>query len=171
MEHLVKLTGVLLLCLTAGCQKNKADLVQQSTSPLPAQSVEAGWTAPQQWHSAERPTYSLFYTSIKADDIKTTHAGQPFVLVFKKDNSNASSVALPYKEINGAQKFYWYYDVVDGNIMVYVDVYGTKANPLTNNLFKYVVLENGTVQDMEQKGIRKKDLMQMSYKDFSALKK
>ena len=80
-----------------------------------------------------------------------------------------SSQALPFEETNGSQKTYWYYEVSDGNIMLMADVYGDRMNPFTNSSFKYIVIGDEEMQDIQNKGITKKDLKRLSYDDLNKL--
>ena len=174
MKSLEKITGVLLLCAIVSCRKNQLEEIsaKDDTEKIVAQQTqirESDWTSPTQWNTAERPTHTVYYTEIKADNISENE--NSLVRIYLKDNSGKlTSHVLPFEENVGSQKMYWYYEVNEGNIMVSVDVYGSKTNPLTNSSIKYVVLNNAALGDMERKGISKKDIMQMSYEDLNKLK-
>jgi hypothetical protein len=175
MKGLEKIAGVLLLCAIVSCRKNQLEGISEKeniqTASTQNQASESDWMPATQWNTAERPTHTVYFTNIKTGNITAANANNALVRIYKKDNSGKiSSTALPFEENVGSQKLYWYYEINEGEIMVSVDVYGSKTNPLTNSSFKYIILDNATVGDMESKGISKKQLMRMSYEDLNNLK-
>ena len=175
MKGLDKITGVLLLCTIVSCKKDQLESASQKESQLNSLSTEqiknseTEWSAPVQIEKAERSNHTVFYTNIKAPDI-TAESADEFVRIFKKDNSGRiSSHALPVEETNGSQKTYWYYEISEGNIMISADVYGDRINPFTNSSFKYIVIDDSDVQNIQSKGINKKDLKKLSYDDLNKL--
>ena len=166
----VPLAASLLLLLIFSCRKNdlKNSSLENKSNVIAkhADGVnESDWQKGSEWAGVEQPQYSIYYTNIKADAITADAAEKGMIRVFKIDNSGKSteSVALPFEETKGSQKFYWYYQVTEGNIMISVDIYGSKENPADKSLFKYVVLSNEVVDGFEKKGTSKSDLMRMSY--------
>jgi hypothetical protein len=176
MKSLEKITGVLLLCAIVSCRKNELEKIsgpENSNTVLTEQNKlsESDWTPITQSNTADRPTHTVYYTNLQAGNITSANADNALVRIYKKDNSGKiSSTALPFEENIGSQKLYWYYEVSEGNIMVSVDVYGSKVNPFTNNSFKYIIVDNAAVEGMERKGISKKQLLQMPYEDLNKLK-
>lgn len=110
----------------------------------------------------EQPSYTVFYTNIKADDVTSDVGDNGLIRVFKSSNEN-SPISLPFEETVGTRKLYWYYQVTEGNIMIAVDVYGDRSNPAQPQLFKKVVLDKKAVASFEAKGTSKVDLMNLSY--------
>src|SRR4029079_8104433 len=123
MKSLVKITGVLLLYVIASCRKNQLEEIsaKDNDETIVAQQTqisESAWTAPTQWNTAERPTHTVYYTNITADNITDENADNSLVRIYLKDNSGKmSSRVLPFEENIGSQKFYWYYEVTAGNNM------------------------------------------------------
>ena len=165
----IPLAASLSFLLITGCRKadvksslvNNSNVIAKHTDGV----NESDWKAGNEWAGVEQPQYSIFYTNIKAGAVNAEAAEKGMIRVFKINNSDnvSESVALPFEETNGSQKFYWYYQVTEGNIMISVDVYGSKTNPAEKSLFKYVVLSHEVVDGFEKKGTSKSDLMRMSY--------
>ena len=175
MKCLAKITGVLLLCAIVSCKKDQLESNSLKESHLNSNTTEQiqneDWSAPVEVQKADRSSHTVFYTNIKAQDINTENPGG-LIRIYKKDyKGNINPRALPYEETNGSQKTYWYYEVSDGNIMIYADVYGDRTNPFTNNSFKYIVIDDADLQQMQNKGINKKDLRRLSYEDLTKLNK
>ena len=170
----IPLTAALLLMLTFGCRKkdvlsssleNNSNAIAKHTDGV----NESDWQAGNEWAGVEQPQYSIYYTSIQAAAITSDAAEKGMVRVFKINDSGKSSetTALPFEETKGSEKYYWYYQVTEGNIMISVDVYGSKTNPAEKSLFKYVILSNEVVDGFEKKGTSKSDLMSMSYQGIT----
>ena len=158
------LLGLLLLLAILGCQK---DLQQNQLPPENGQPkvsavsknanvTESEWKANLNWSSVELPSHSVFYTNVKTD-ISAETADQGLVRIFKSSGSNAQS--LPFEENVNGRKYYWYYQVTEGNVLISVDVYGSKENP--GGIFKSVVLNKEAVSGFEAKGYSKTELMKM----------
>jgi len=170
----IPLVTTLFLLLIISCRKtdvkpssleNNSNVIAKHTDGV----SESDWQAGNEWTGVEQPQFSIFYTNIKAASITADAAEKGMIRVFKINNSGTSSesIALPFEETNGAQKNYWYYQVTEGNIMISVDVYGSKTNPAEKSLFKYVILSNEVVDGFEKKGTSKSDLMSMSYQGIT----
>ena len=173
MKCLVKITGVMLLCAIVSCKKDQLESPSLEESTLnthtSSQIQHPDWTVPVQIEKAERSTHTVFYTTLKAPDIHSS-ISDGSIRIYKKDHKgNISSRSLPFEETIGSQKTYWYYEVSDGNIMVSADVYGDRMNPFTNSSFKYIVIDDSEMQQMQIKGINKKDLKMLSYEDLAKL--
>jgi hypothetical protein len=133
---------------------------------------ESAWEKTAAWTTVEQPTYSISYSNLKAS-ISAEDAEQGLIRVFKADDAAKASVShsLPYEDkINGKQ-VYWYYQVTEGNLMLSVDAYGAKASAVDKSLFKYVVIGKDVIASLEDKGISKASLMDMSYEDLVKITK
>ena len=170
----IPLTAALLLLLTFSCRKtdvksssldNHPNIIAKHTDGV----NESGWQAASEWAGVEQPQYSIFYSNIKVSAISADASEKGMVRIFKINDSGKSSesTALPFEETIGSAKYYWYYQVTEGNIMLSVDVYGSKTNPAEKSLFKYVILSNEVVDGFEKKGTSKSDLMSMSYQGIT----
>jgi hypothetical protein len=91
------------------------------------------------------------------------------VLAFKKNGTTISP--LPSEEKNGADSYFWYYQVSEGSIVFNVDAYGNAAAPAAANSFKYYVISASQLKDLEQKGYSKAELMRLTYENAQALLK
>jgi hypothetical protein len=159
--------GALLLLAAIGCRKNdlndkpSPDLSEVSTA---GNSVlkKSDWVSQSNWTKVEQPSYTVFYTNIKTDDVTSDVADNGLIRVFKSGNEN-NPISLPFEETAGSQKLYWYYQVTKGNIMIAVDVYGNGSNPTQSQLFKNVVLDKKAIESFESKGTSKVELMNLSY--------
>lgn len=158
------LPGLLLLLAILGCQK---DLQQNQLPPEIGQPktsavsknvnvTESEWKGNLDWSNVELPSHSVFYTNVKTD-ISAETSEQGLVKIFKSSSSNPQS--LPFEENANGRKYYWYYQVTEGNVMISVDVYGSKENP--GGIFKSVVLNKEAVADFEARGYSKTELMKM----------
>ena len=172
------IAGFLLLLATAGCRKDiqenlkssSTETVQVSTEGTAKQNgiTESEWQGSLSWTSVERPTYSIFFTTIKSDiSAETAEAG--IVRVFKS-SANGKQQSLPFEETVNGQKYYWYYQVTEGTVMIAVDAYGSKTNPADASLFKTVVLNKDAVTSLEAKGNSRARLMDMSVESITAVK-
>jgi hypothetical protein len=166
----VSIIAALSLLLIFGCRKKDVkNSSRENNSNVVAKHAagvnESDWQGGNEWAGVEQPQFSIFYSNIKATEITADAAEKGMIRVFKINDSGKSSesVALPFEETIGSQKNYWYYQVTEGNIMISVDVYGSKTNPAAKSLFKYVILSNDVVDGFEKKGTSKSDLMGMSY--------
>ncbi|MGZ5190998.1 MAG: hypothetical protein ACXWCZ_08240, partial [Flavisolibacter sp.] len=87
------------------------------------------------------------------------------VRVFKTSEAKDKTVSLPFEETINGLKNYYYYQVIEGNIMIAIDVYGTKINPAQKSLFKTVIFNETSITDLEKTGKNKVDLMNLPYND------
>ena len=170
MKGLEKITGVLLLCAIVSCKKDQLEstpLEESQLNTTSTQTSETEWSSATHVEKADRSAHTVFYTNIKAPDITDESASDGSVRIFKKDNmGRISSTALPFEEVNGSQKTYWYYEVSEGNIMISADVYGDRNNPFTNSSFKYIVIDD---EEIVKKGITKKEMKRLSYDALNQL--
>ncbi|MFL5772648.1 MAG: hypothetical protein ACJ75F_05795 [Flavisolibacter sp.] len=170
--------AIILLLATAGCRKdfqeNHSSNSTEATPTLKTETVkqngitESEWQGNLSWTSVERPTYSIFFTTIKSDiSAETADAG--IVRVFKS-SANGKQQSLPFEETVNGQKYYWYYQVTEGTVMIAVDAYGSKNNPADASLFKTVVLNKDAVTSLVAKGNSRAGLMDMSVETITAVK-
>lgn len=170
--------GLLILLTVLSCRKDLQQTTQSTTPDVSQQTsvaavatsgiVESGWQKNLTWTSVERPTHSIFYTNIKTD-ISAETAEKGLVRVFKSSDAVASQ-SLPFEETVNGHKYYWYYQVTEGNVMVSVDVYGSTENPGVASLFKSVVLTKDAVANFETHGDNRTKLMQMSAEAMTSKK-
>jgi hypothetical protein len=161
--------AVLLMMMIFSCRKKDITSTLSQNNPNAVAKHtdgvnESGWQSTKEWVGVEQPQYSIFFTNIKAAAITAEASEKGMVRVFKiNDSGTSESTTLPFEETIGSAKYYWYYQITEGNIMISVDVYGSKINPAEKSLFKYVILSNDVVDGFEKKGTSKSDLMSMSY--------
>ena len=91
------------------------------------------------------------------------------IRIVKANGTGNSVQSLPFEETVNGTKYYWYYQVTEGNVMIAVDVYGTDSNPAQGSIFKSVVLTKDAVADQETKGNTKAKLMSMPVETITAL--
>jgi hypothetical protein len=175
------IAAIVLFLTIASCKKDF-----QETTPVSEPSIETSalsidnskvsskgiseseWQANTSWTAVERPSHSVFFTNIKSD-ISVETAEQGLIRVVKTNGAGNSVQSLPFEEnINGV-RHYWYYQVTEGNVMIAVDVYGSKNNPAEKSLFKSVVLTKDAVAEQETKGNTKAQLMSMPVETITAL--
>jgi hypothetical protein len=179
MKNLKTPLAVLLIVITAAsCRKTENEFQQPqatveqtaSVATLPEGIIQSDWQSATAWNKVEQPTYSIYTSNIKGD-ISAENAEQGMVRVFKSTGKNAVPVALPFEETVDGQKQYWYYQVTEGNVMVAVDAYGSKAvNPADQTQFKLVILNKDVLSSFEEKGTSRADIMNMSYDSFTGTK-
>lgn len=158
--------GLAIVCSILSCQKDVQHLnsseIHQTSVAGKAQSsnlIESEWNKNLTWTKVELPSRTVFYANI-ATGISAETETQGLVRVFKSStSSNAQS--LPFEETVNGTKLYWYYQVSEGNIMIAVDVYGSKENPASGNAFKSIVLNKEAVTNLAAKGNTKSRLMTM----------
>jgi hypothetical protein len=158
--------GLAILCTILSCQKDVQQLnsseIHQTSVAGKAQSsnlIESEWNKNLTWTKVELPSRTVYYTNI-ATAISAETETQGLVRVFKSSaSSNAQS--LPFEETVNGSKHYWYYQVSEGNIMIAVDVYGSKENPAMPDAFKSVVLTPQAVASLEVKGNTRGAVMTM----------
>jgi hypothetical protein len=174
MKGLKAIGGVLLLCLTLGCKKDKIENFsnEDAISSISSSQIsstkginQSDWMSALKWEVANQPSHSVYYTTINLNNINTSGST---LLVYKQDNTGATAI-LPFEENKGSQKIYWYYEMNDGSIMISADVYGQVVNPVAASSFKYIVLSNSAVSDFEKRGVDKTKIMVMPYEKFSEL--
>ncbi len=161
--------ALFILLFAAGCRKEMSDINTQETPESDVISVqskttgiaESGWTENSDWNMVEQPSHNVYFTNIATDAITAAAADKGMVRVFKA-GANGESVSLPFEETKGSQKLYWYYQVTEGNIMIAVDVYGSKSNPATSSQFKHIVMNQEAVSTFESNGTSRSDLMELS---------
>ena len=130
--------------------------------------TESEWIANTSWTAVQRPSHSVFFTNIKSD-ISVETAEQGLIRIVKANGTGNSVQSLPFEETVNGTKYYWYYQVTEGNVMIAVDVYGTDSNPAQGSIFKSVVLTKDAVADQETKGNTKAKLMSMPVETITAL--
>lgn len=178
------ITFLLMILLAASCKKNIDERVPQANeakiehlttnAETPAVSqkqstIESNWEAAQKWTSVEQPNFTVYYFNAKANISEET-SSQGLIKVFKtSDTGTLTARALPFEETVNGNKYYWYYQVTEGNIMIMIDAYGSKTNPAEKSLFKYMVLDKNTLTNLEAKGISKADLMTMSLEKMKTI--
>ncbi|MBO9572200.1 MAG: hypothetical protein J7497_08335 [Chitinophagaceae bacterium] len=156
--------GLAILCTVLSCQKNVQQLNFTENPPVAIAAstqnlnlIESDWNKNLSWTKVELPSHTVFYTNIKTNISAETET-QGLIRVFKSSNSSTSQ-SLPFEEAIEGQKYYWYYQVTEDNVMISVDVYGSKDNPATESSFKSVVLSKEAVANLEAKGNTKSRLM------------
>lgn len=174
MKSLYKIAGLLTLCVIASCRKDQLDQTSSTaistSTPIEQKStVHSSEITPASWTAVNQPSHSVFHTQIDANNLNAD-VDKSVIRIARIDPSGtASTKELPFEETRGSQKSYWYYEVMDGSIMVSVDVYGSRDNPAAKSSFKYVALDNKAVQTMEAKGFTRNSLMKMSYDNLDKL--
>ena len=170
------IAGLIILLAAASCKKDlqqnqmpeQAIETSQATvaNSAPEGISESEWQTSSSWTAVERPTHSVFYTDIKAD-ISSETAEQGLIRIVKTSNSGNTVQSLPFEETVNGNKYYWYYQVTEGNVMIAVDVYGSKSNPAQGSLFKSVVLTKEAISGHEAKGNTKAELMSMPVEEIT----
>src|ERR1043165_6955362 len=111
MKSLRSIAGILLLCLTASCHKDKIESnlnaeisAETIAAPKTAAIAESDWIKISGSEVATQPSHSVYHTEINADNL--TRSGNT-IFVFRKDNAKNRSAALPYEETEGkaAERF------------------------------------------------------------------
>lgn len=174
MKSLRSIAGILLLCLTASCHKDKIESIPNaenndndiSIASSKTGIAESDWITSSGSEVATQPSHSVYHTEINADNF--ARSGNT-IFVFRKDNANNRSAVLPYEETQGNQKIYWYYELNGDKIMISADVYGTGTNPFITSAFKYLAVSNATMLDIERRGTNRTQLMGVSYENFMGL--
>lgn len=166
------IAGLALLCAILSCKKD----VQQEITPDKNQTltsgstqnqiIESAWNKNLTWTKVELPSHNVFYADIKTN-ISAETESEGAVRIFKSSTSS-NPQALPFEETVNGHKYYWYYQVTEGNVMISVDVYGTQENPSTENAFKSIVLSKGAVADLEAKGNSRVSIMTLPLKALSS---
>jgi hypothetical protein len=173
MKNLKMPLAVLLIVITAvSCRKSENEFQQPqvateetvSAASLPEGITKSDWQSAPAWNKVEQPTYSIYTSNIKGD-ISAESAEQGLIRVFKTPSGDHSSpIALPFEETVNGQKQYWYYQVTEGNVMIAVDVYGSKAiTPADQSQFQLVVVNKDAISSFEGKGTSRANLMDLSY--------
>ena len=168
--------GILLLLALASCKKDLTENTFTETpsvevsavnAPSTGNVIESDWVATSAWNTVDQPSHSVSYTNVKAD-VTAEAAENGLVRVFKSSTTNPSSVqSLPFEETVNGNKYYWYYQITEGNILVMVDAYGDKNLPKENLLIKSVVLSSDAITNFESRGTSKADLMKMPLESIS----
>jgi len=142
--------------------------VAVENNKVAAQGIsESEWISNTSWTSVQRPSHSVFFTNIKSD-ISVETAEQGLIRIVKANGTGNSVKSLPFEETINGTRYYWYYQVTEGNVMIAVDVYGSNTNPAEGSLFKSVVLTKEAVADQETKGNTKDKLMSMPVETITA---
>lgn len=170
------IAGLFILSTVLGCKKDLQQEMQpepsQNNQPVAAAAVnpggiaQSGWQGSLAWSSVELPSHSVFYTNIKTD-ISAETAEQGLVRVFKATASGTPQ-SLPFEETVNGHKYYWYYQVTEGNLMISVDVYGSQQNPAEGSLFQSVVLSKTALAGFEAKGSSRSKLMNMPFEAITS---
>ncbi len=131
----------------------------------------SSWKTLSDWNQVEQPSYNLYYTSIKDENITSDIANKGVVLVYKKTSSNNSLVQLPYEEKIGNTTYYWYYQISNGKVLVSCDIYGSanKEYISNSNSFKYVPVTIDALNQLEGKGYSRVELMKMPYEQVATM--
>jgi hypothetical protein len=165
--------GLAILCTILSCQKDVQQLKSTETHPTSVSGntqnlnlIESEWNKNLTWTKVELPSHSVFYSNIKTTISAETET-QGLVRVFKSSNA-VNAQTLPFEETVNGNKYYWYYQVSEGNIMIAVDVYGTKENPAIASAFKSVVLTREAVADLEAKGNTRTTVMTMPFESLTS---
>lgn len=174
MKHLkTPFAGLVILCTVLSCQKDMQQLNSTENPPAATAAstqnldlIESDWNNNLTWNKVELPSHTIFYTNIKTNISAETET-QGLIRVFKSSNSSTSQ-SLPFEETIDSQKNYWYYQVTEGNVMISVDVYGSKSNPTSGSAFKSVVLNKEAVTKLEAKGNTKSKLMTVPLETLTA---
>ena len=79
--------------------------------------TESEWIANTSWTAVQRPSHSVFFTNIKSD-ISVETAEQGLIRIVKANGTGNSVQSLPFEETVNGTKYYWYYQVTEGNVMI-----------------------------------------------------
>jgi hypothetical protein len=173
MNHLkTPFAGLVILCTILSCQKDMQHEVSSenkqtvTSSSIQNQIIQSDWNKNLSWNKVELPSHTVFYTNVKTN-VSSETEDKGMVRVFKSSNSSTSQ-SLPFEETVNNHKYYWYYQVTEGNVMISVDVYGSQQNPATTSAFKSVVLTKDAVTNLEAKGNSRTALMTMPLERFAS---
>lgn len=152
----IALLSLISLLAFASCKKDHLEEVpspQSAETPAVATQVST-WKAVENWTGSN----NSFSASLSDESISSDVAQNGLVLLYAKDNTIQ---LLPGK----VGKTYFYYQVQEGSIQI-------NANSDVNKAlqFSYVVFSKDELSSLEQKGVSRSQLMNMSYEQVSQLK-
>ena len=161
-----------LLLFAASCKKNDVQMqsaAKAETTTTAAAKTDASataWATVSQWNSNKQEGFTTFSTELKDSSITSAVIAKGLVLVFM--NSSTGIVSLPFQQKTGGDAF-WYYQLSKNTLKINVDAY-TGTNPGTNGV-KYFVVTPERLQELQQSGHTKKELLTLSYESAAALLK
>jgi len=164
------LSVMLLFVFAVGCRKNDfySEMEQPAVTEVAAAKATAqDWQTTAKWNVANQEDFSVFYTSLKDENLTADVIDNGLVLVFKK-NGNAVS-ALPVEEGAKSASKYWYHQVTEGNILISVDTYGSKAAPDAASSFKYFIITPKKLSDLQAKGQTIDKLMNLTLEQAASI--
>lgn len=183
MKNTRILLGVILLFSVFGCRKNldkktSADLNEnfQTQSFKENLNIDANgiissdWQSTDDWIKVHLPTHTVYHTNLKTA-ATTEYPSQEIIRVFKNLPQGNDAQSLPYEEIKNGSKYYWYYTVTKGNVMIAVDVYGSAIKPNATDQFKTIVFTPKAITTLQSKDKIKIQLSKLPYKKIAALAK
>lgn len=142
--------AVVLLFIVAGCRKtlndNPSSSSQEYIHTQNAQNhnlsnadgiIASDWQSSNSWTKVDLPTHTIFYTHLETAFVDNS-PGQQMVRIFKTMSGKDVPQSLPFEETINGTKYYWYYTVTKGSVMIAVDVYGSPTNPGLNHQFRTI---------------------------------
>jgi len=167
------LLGIMVMMLAVSCKKE--DLTDTVQPKIESTTASAGadssaWKSFSTWNAIEREKFNVYYTSVNDANLTASTVEDGLVLVYMKNNANGAVTRLPLEEKIGADTYYWYYQVAEGNILISCDVNGTAKDFNEKNSFRYEITTKDALTNLEQKGVSKTDLMKMTYNELVSTK-
>lgn len=150
------------------CKKSdvKSEALQNQAS---VSSVSSQWKSLSNWTTQNQEEYKVHSNTIEDKSITSDVASKGLVLAYKKTSN--SIVALPADEKGSSGSYFWYYQIANGNIAFSADAYGDAKTPGVEQSFAYFIISPEKLNELQEKGYSKVQLMKLSYENAAALLK
>jgi hypothetical protein len=181
MKNTRMLWAAAFMFVTISCRKNlnetpTSNLHQhiQTANPenlnlLNAKGIIAsGWQSSNDWTKVDLPAHSVYYTHLKTAFVNN-HSSQQVIRVFKNISGKNIPESLPFEETIDATRYYWYYTITKGSVMIAVDVYGSSTNPGVDNHFKIIVFSPESLTRLQPGELVKTSLSKLSYEKIASI--
>jgi hypothetical protein len=148
----------------------KTDVQREAAqNQVSATTTAAQWKPLNNWTSQSQEKYTVYSNTVEDKNISSAIASKGLVLAYKKTSS--SVVALPTDEKGSNGSYFWYYQISDGAIVFSADAYGTAKTPGADQSFAYFIVSPEKLNELQEKGYSKAELMKLSYENAAALLK
>ena len=158
--------GLSAALVFTACKKQD---VQNEAPEAAVAAPVAEWKSVGNWSAQSQDKYTVYSTTIEDKNITASVAASGLVLAYKK--SANGTTALPFEEKGTEGSYFWYYQVSEGNFQIVADAYGKAVAPSADQGFNYFVVTAEKLNELNEKGYTKAELMKLTYETAAALLK
>ena len=159
---------VLFSCKKQDLEENLPAAPQTTSVATTASEETIQWATYSEWKEQKQESFTVTYTTVEDAGLTASVADKGLVLVYKKEEGTGTTLQLPYLQQDAQHHNYWYYQVVEGQLLISCDVYGSGDATIQNSAFQYVVVSPESLATLFHQGYTREALMNLSYTEVKA---